>query len=136
MRHGFRDGLRPGRDRLGPDAAPEGNEEGRCGEISAGLIFLSLNLGNMTGADGASYSRAQGSFSAIEDVFDAVRKANASAARSYDIYGHSAGAQFVHRLVWFLFSALWVKPRTAPSPRTARCPHWNARRRARWQAAN
>ena len=37
----------------------------------------------------------------IEDIFDAVRNANGFSRARYDIYGHSAGAQFLHRLVLF-----------------------------------
>ena len=39
------------------------------------------------------------SFSAIGQVFDAFRKAMGTTAARYDIYGHSAGAQFVHRFL-------------------------------------
>lgn len=41
-------------------------------------------------------------FSAVEALFDAVRGALGLRARDYVLFGHSAGAQFVHRLVWFL----------------------------------
>jgi poly(3-hydroxybutyrate) depolymerase len=59
------------------------------------------NLGNMTSADGAPYPESQWGFTAIEDIFDAVRKANGYTRPYYDIYGHSAGGQLVHRLVTF-----------------------------------
>ena len=59
------------------------------------------NLGNMTAADGTRNPEAQWTYTAIEDIFEAVRTANGLEHRSYDIYGHSAGAQFVHRLVMF-----------------------------------
>lgn len=42
-----------------------------------------------------------GFYTAIEDIFDAVRAANGLIAPTYDIYGHSAGGQFVHRLGFF-----------------------------------
>jgi poly(3-hydroxybutyrate) depolymerase len=57
--------------------------------------------GNMIGSDGVRLPESQWSYTAIEDIFDAVRKANALTAPTYDIYGHSAGGQFVHRLVFF-----------------------------------
>jgi poly(3-hydroxybutyrate) depolymerase len=59
----------------------------------------SYNLGNVSDRNGLRYPEAQWSYTAIEDIFDAVRKDNTLSAASYDLYGHSAGAQFVHRLV-------------------------------------
>ena len=38
-------------------------------------------------------------FAAIEQIFDQVIKANKLTASDYRLYGHSAGAQFVHRFV-------------------------------------
>ena len=40
-------------------------------------------------------------FSAIEPIFDEIKRRAGSAAESYYIFGHSAGAQFVHRLLFF-----------------------------------
>ena len=40
-------------------------------------------------------------FHKIEGVFEAVRNAVPGISPTYSIYGHSAGAQFVHRLVLF-----------------------------------
>jgi hypothetical protein len=40
-------------------------------------------------------------FHQIESVFEAVRSAVTGIRPTYSIYGHSAGAQFVHRLVLF-----------------------------------
>jgi hypothetical protein len=59
------------------------------------------NLGTMTAADGTRNPEAQWGYTAIENIFDAVRKANGLSRPRYDIYGHSAGAQFVHRMVLF-----------------------------------
>ena len=47
-------------------------------------------------------------FSAIEHLFDSVKADEALSAGSYYLYGHSAGAQFVHRYMLFM-----------PSPRVA-----------------
>ena len=41
-------------------------------------------------------------FSVVEAVFDAVRKDTGSSKNKYDMWGHSAGAQFVHRYVTFM----------------------------------
>ena len=38
-------------------------------------------------------------FAAIEQIFDQVIKANKLTASDYRMYGHSAGAQFVHRFI-------------------------------------
>ena len=57
--------------------------------------------GNRVLRDGTPLPEAQWGFTAIEEIFDAVGRANGFKARTYDIYGHSAGAQFVHRMVLF-----------------------------------
>ena len=59
------------------------------------------NLGNMVGPDGKHHPERQWTYTAIEALFDDVRAANGFARTTYDIYGHSAGGQFVHRLVLF-----------------------------------
>lgn len=75
--------------------------------------------GNMIGRDGSRLPESQWSYTAIEDIFDAVRKANALTAPTYDIYGHSAGGQFVHRLVFF-------KPGARYNVAVAANPGWYA----------
>lgn len=59
------------------------------------------NLGNMFGADGAPVDEARWSFSVVEPLFEAVKRRSGSKAPSYLLYGHSAGAQFVHRFLLF-----------------------------------
>ena len=54
----------------------------------------SYNLGGVTEAE-----RGRWTYSAIEPIFDAVVAREGLTARGYRIYGHSAGAQFVHRFV-------------------------------------
>lgn len=61
------------------------------------------NLGRTLDAAGRPTPRATWSYSIIESAFDAVRDREGLTAGSYVIYGHSAGAQFVHRFA--LFSA-------------------------------
>ncbi len=46
--------------------------------------------------------RSRWSFSVVEHLFDAIEQATGNAAPRYSIYGHSEGAQFVHRLVLML----------------------------------
>lgn len=62
----------------------------------------SYNLGNMfEGETGAPVDEALWSFSAIDALFaDAVNRIG-GAQESYALYGHSAGAQFVHRYRYF-----------------------------------
>jgi poly(3-hydroxybutyrate) depolymerase len=61
------------------------------------------NHGNFQGEEkGVFLPRAQWSFSIIEPLFDHVRKKMGTSAKRYQIYGHSAGAQFVHRFVLFV----------------------------------
>jgi poly(3-hydroxybutyrate) depolymerase len=60
---------------------------------------LNYNHGRMFDAAGAPRPRGDWSWSAIEPVFDAVVARERLGARDYALYGHSAGAQFVHRHV-------------------------------------
>ncbi len=60
----------------------------------------SYNLGNVFDRDGKAVSRPRWSYSVIEPVFDEVRRRFGMTARRYSLYGHSAGAQFVHRFIF------------------------------------
>lgn len=59
------------------------------------------NLGNMVSRDGDPLPPERWAWAVVEKVFDAARAATGSQRQSYALYGHSAGAQFVHRLVLF-----------------------------------
>lgn len=59
------------------------------------------NTGNFIADDLTPIPRAQWSFSAIEPLFDDARERFGTRVGRYTIYGHSAGAQFVHRYVMF-----------------------------------
>jgi len=60
------------------------------------------NYGNTVDTAGRPLPREQWSFSAIEPVFDAVKSRTGNRSERYCIYGHSAGAQFVHRFVCYV----------------------------------
>lgn len=62
----------------------------------------SYNTGFFAEPDGTSRPRPLWSFAAIEPLFDEVRLRFGTGALRYTLYGHSAGAQFVHRYVMFM----------------------------------
>ena len=62
------------------------------------------NRGNVSRKSGGDYipiPEPQWSFSAIEPLFDHVLAALDSEQSGYTLYGHSAGAQFVHRFLYY-----------------------------------
>jgi len=62
------------------------------------------NRGNVSRKRGDDYipiPEPQWSFSAIEPLFDHVLAALGSEQSGYTLYGHSAGAQFVHRFLYY-----------------------------------
>jgi len=59
------------------------------------------NLGNIRSPAGAAIPRENWSFTALERAFDAAVAATGSRRTGYSLYGHSAGAQFVHRFITF-----------------------------------
>ncbi len=60
------------------------------------------NLGNMFDEQGQSVDRSLWSYTVIDRLFDHVVLREGLSSQGYGIFGHSAGAQFVHRLVLFL----------------------------------
>ncbi|HET6891796.1 MAG TPA: hypothetical protein VFH31_11895, partial [Pyrinomonadaceae bacterium] len=73
--------------------APEFSEKNYPGDTYA--------FGNMLSPDGKLLPESMWAFAAIERVFDRVRKELQLSTETYDILGHSAGGQLVHRLVLF-----------------------------------
>lgn len=63
------------------------------------------NLGNVMTRSGFLNAREEWSFSIIESVFDQIVGSNDLKASRYDLFGHSAGSQFVHRFVFFMPAA-------------------------------
>ena len=58
------------------------------------------DLGNVFGRDGKQRPPADWSYSVIEAIFDDLKQRYGMTARTYSIYGHAAGAQFVHRFIF------------------------------------
>lgn len=71
-------------------------------EFSRTGFSRDYNLERLHDADGSTVPRAEWPYLAVERIFDAVKKDNGFTSRRYDIYGHSAGAQFVHRLAFLV----------------------------------
>lgn len=59
------------------------------------------NTGNMVASDGSINNEKNWSFSIIEKIFQKIRSEENLKIDKYYLYGHSAGAQFVHRFVQF-----------------------------------
>lgn len=57
------------------------------------------NFGAVFDAEGALRARAAWSYSSIDVIFDRLVAREKLAAKTYVLFGHSAGAQFVHRFV-------------------------------------
>jgi len=57
---------------------------------------------SVIGKDGAPRDPSTWSFTVVEHLFDAIREATGNRSSDYLLYGHSEGAQFVHRLVLLL----------------------------------
>ncbi len=60
------------------------------------------NRGNMYDSKGKLIEKSKWAFTAIEHLFDEVVKRTGSTQKGYFIFGHSAGGQFVHRMITFL----------------------------------
>ncbi|MEM9682961.1 MAG: hypothetical protein AAF942_06835 [Pseudomonadota bacterium] len=60
------------------------------------------NMGNVFRAAGGRKPQEEWAFNVIEGVFDDLKSRYGMTADSYDIFGHSAGSQFVHRMVLFM----------------------------------
>ena len=55
--------------------------------------------GNVLTKGGSKIEESKWTLSAVEHLFDHIRKRTNNTSATYYIYGHSAGAQFVHRFV-------------------------------------
>ena len=61
--------------------------------------------GNVLTRRGVKVDREKWTYSAIENLFDYFKKQTGNRSHKYYILGHSAGGQFVHRMVLFMPSA-------------------------------
>ena len=96
-----RDGLPP-RETWIPYAEQVLRASGRPGILPAVLPRRHVvSLGN-TYDDKNWVPKANWSFMAVEHLFDYVREKSGATQPTYFLDGHSAGAQFVHRMVTFL----------------------------------
>lgn len=59
------------------------------------------NYGNLWSKDGKLNAEQDWTYSFIDPIFEEVVRLSVSKAKQYDLFGHSAGAQFAHR--FFLF---------------------------------
>lgn len=62
----------------------------------------SYNVGNVVDTDGDPLPQELWSFNVVEALFDHVVRDVGSKEDDYALFGHSAGAQFVHRFVEFM----------------------------------
>lgn len=63
--------------------------------------YNAYHLGNVRSSDGQPIDESKWTFSAIEHLFDHIKAETGSRREQYYVFGHSAGAQFVHRMVLF-----------------------------------
>jgi len=60
------------------------------------------NLANIQRSDGSARPQEEWTYSIVERLFDRVREDLELDAETYVVYGHSAGSQFVHRMLFLL----------------------------------
>jgi poly(3-hydroxybutyrate) depolymerase len=65
--------------------------------------YLRYHFGNLHNEDGTPNPREKWTYGIVPRVFDALREANVTHRERYGLFGHSAGGQFVHRMLSFGF---------------------------------
>lgn len=63
--------------------------------------YLWYNFGNLHGKDGQPNPRDAWTFGIVPRLFDALREQGVTTRQRYGLFGHSAGGQFVHRMLSF-----------------------------------
>jgi hypothetical protein len=67
--------------------------------------YLWYHFGNLHDAAGTANPRAHWTYGIDERLFGALRSQGVTTRRRYGVFGHSAGGQFVHRMLSFGFRA-------------------------------
>jgi poly(3-hydroxybutyrate) depolymerase len=65
--------------------------------------YLRYHFGNMHNEDGSPNPREKWTYGIVPRLFDALRAAGVTERERYGLFGHSAGGQFVHRMLSFGF---------------------------------
>ncbi len=65
--------------------------------------YLCYHFGNLHAADGTPNPCAQWTYGVVPRLFDAMRAQGVTQRQRYGQFGHSAGGQFVHRMLSFGF---------------------------------
>lgn len=63
--------------------------------------YLWYNFGNLHARDGTANPRARWTFGIDMRLFDALRHQGITSTERYGLFGHSAGGQYVHRMLSF-----------------------------------
>jgi hypothetical protein len=63
--------------------------------------YLCYNFGNLHAADGTPNPRRQWTFGIDTKLFDTLRTQGITTTSRYGLFGHSAGGQYVHRMLSF-----------------------------------
>lgn len=58
--------------------------------------------GNLLTFFGSKNPKSEWAFTVVENIFDHIKSVNHITNEQYDIFGHSAGGQFVHRMVMLM----------------------------------
>lgn len=66
---------------------------------------VDYNLGKTHDRKGKPLPSSEWTFMVIEEIFDAVKTRTGSQVPDYSLYGHSAGAQFAHRMLLLMPTA-------------------------------
>lgn len=65
--------------------------------------YLRYHFGNLHNEDGTPNPREKWTYGIVPRLFDALREAGVTDRERYGVFGHSAGGQFVHRMLSFGF---------------------------------
>jgi poly(3-hydroxybutyrate) depolymerase len=65
--------------------------------------YLRYHFGNLHNEDGTPNPREQWTYGIVPRLFDLLRQAGVTNRERYGVFGHSAGGQFVHRMLSFGF---------------------------------